>query len=104
MLHRLPPAQSSSSTQPIDPVLRERIRQARWGFNLSAGFASLSATAALAGVVLLFSGHLPQGAVATFGGLTSTAHCMKLSKEANDRLDRLIYNTSMPALPENNHD
>ncbi len=83
--------------QPKDLVLHERIRQARLGFNLSVGFVSLSATATLAGVVLLLSGHLSKGGYATLGGLTSTAvghRCMQLSREANDRLDQLTATTA----------
>ena len=75
-------------------IAQERIRQARWGFNLSVGFVSLSATATLAGIILLLSGHLSQGGYATLGGLTSTAvgsRCMQLSREANDRLDRIRH-------------
>ncbi len=91
MLHLLPPTQSENL------ILHERIRQARWGFNLSVGFVSLSATATLAGVILLLSGNLTQGGYATLGGLTSTAvghRCMQLSREANDRLDCITYDFS----------
>ncbi len=82
------------STQSESLVLHERIRQARWGFNLSVGFAGISATATLAGVILLLSGHLSQVGYATIGGLTSAAvgsRCMQLSREANDRLDRITH-------------
>jgi hypothetical protein len=81
----------SHSTQPEDIVLQERIRQARWAFNLSLAFTSLSAAITLTGVILLATGHLSQGSYITFGGLTSTAvghRCVRLSHEANDRLDR----------------
>ncbi|WP_204151985.1 hypothetical protein [Leptolyngbya sp. CCY15150] len=78
--------------QPDDSILRERIRQAHWGFNLSLVFTSLSAVITVTGVVLLATGQLPQGSYATLGGLTSTAvghRCVQLSRDANDRLDRL---------------
>ena len=89
MTRHLPPS------RPTDSFLQERIRQARLSFNLSAGFVGLSATATLAGIILLLSGNLSQGSYATLGGLTSTAvghRCMQLSREANDRLDRITYN------------
>lgn len=73
---------------------QERIRQARWGFNLSVGFVGVSAIATLTGIILLLTGHLSQGGYATLGGLTSTAvghRCMQLSREANDRLDRISH-------------
>ena len=82
------------STQSESLVLHERIRQARWGFNLSVGFVGISAAAILAGVILILSGHLSQGGCATLSGLTSTAfsrRCMQLSREANDRLDRITH-------------
>jgi len=82
------------STQSEALVLHERIRQARCGFNLSMWFVGVSATATLAGVILLLSGHLSQGGYATLGGFTSTAvshRCMQLSREANDRLDRIAH-------------
>ena len=85
-------SQKPQSDLPENPVLQERIRQARWGFNLSVGFVSISAIATLTGVLLLLSGHLSQGSYATLGGLTSTAvgqRCLQLSREANDRLDRI---------------
>lgn len=87
----------TSSTQSEDPVLHERIRQARLGFNISVGFVSLSATTTLAGAILLLSGHLSHGGYTALGGLCSTAvghRCMKLSRDANDRLD-LIARTNI---------
>ena len=80
------------SHQPEAIILQERIRQARWGFNLSLVFTSISAITTVTGVVLLASGQISQGSYATLGGLTSTAvghRCIRLSREANDRLDRL---------------
>ncbi len=78
--------------QPAAVILQERIRQARWGFNLSLTFTSLSAVITVTGIILLLSGRISQGGYATLGGLTSTAvghRCVQLSREANDRLDRL---------------
>ncbi|WP_190641065.1 hypothetical protein [Oculatella sp. FACHB-28] len=78
--------------QPEANILQERIRQARWSFNNSLAFTSLSAVVTIAGVILLLSGRISQGSYATLGGMTSTAvghRCIQLSREANDRLDRL---------------
>jgi hypothetical protein len=87
----------TSSSQPKHLVIEERVRQARLGFNFCLGFVSLSATVTLAGVILLLTGYLSQGGYATLGGLTSTAvghRCMQLSRDANDRLDRIIETLS----------
>jgi len=78
-------------------ILQERVRQAHAGFNCSLGFVTLSATVTLAGVILLLAGCLSQGSYTALGGLTSTAvahRCMQLSRDANDRLDRIIQNIS----------
>jgi hypothetical protein len=75
-------------------IYQERIRQAKLGFNLSIIFVGASAVFTLIGVVFLLAGHISQGAHATLAGLTSTAvggHCVQLSREANDRLDRLAH-------------
>lgn len=81
--------------QPSHPeaiIWQERIRQARWAFNLSLSFTAISAVITVTGVALLATGHLSQGGYATLGGLTSTAvgrRCVQLAREANDRLDRI---------------
>lgn len=88
MTHSLVP----QPNQPETVILQERIRQACWGFNLSLTFTSISAVITVTGVILLLSGKIPQGSYAALGGLTSTAvghRCVQLSREANDRLDRL---------------
>jgi hypothetical protein len=77
-----------------DLICQERIRQAKLAFNISVIFVAASAGLVLVGVVLLTIGYMPLGTYATIGGLTSTAvgsGCVKLSSEANDRLDRLTH-------------
>jgi len=75
-------------------VLQERVRQARWGFNLSVAFAGTSAVVTIIGLVLLLSNRIsPSAYVAFGGGATSTfmsSRLIKLSSEANDRLDRMM--------------
>jgi hypothetical protein len=73
---------------------RERLRQARWGFNISVAFFGASASVTIVALCLLLSGRTSPsvyGAVA--GGAASTAigsRLIKLSSEANDRLDRMM--------------
>jgi hypothetical protein len=73
---------------------RERLRQARWGFNISVVFFGTSAAVAIIALLLLLSGRTSSSVYgAAAGGLASTAigRCLvKLSSEANDRLDRLM--------------
>jgi hypothetical protein len=84
--HQLPSSESI--------VLQERIRQARWGFNLSVAFAGTSAIVTIAGLVLLLSKQISSSAYGAFaGGAASTAvgsRLIKLSSEANDRLDQMM--------------
>jgi hypothetical protein len=73
-------------------VIVERLRQARLSFNLVLLLTTMSAVISLIGVGFLFSGKVSEGAVTTAGGLTSnivSVRLLKLTKEANDRLDRI---------------
>ena len=75
-----------------DRICQERIRQAKLAFNVSVVFVGASAAITLIGIVFLLAGRVSQGAYAAIGGVTSTAvggRCVQLSREANDRLDRL---------------
>ena len=73
-------------------ICQERIRQARWGFNLAVGFVATSSAITLFGFFLFLTGQTSKGAYIAAGGLSSTAvggRCMQLSRDANDRLDKL---------------
>lgn len=73
-------------------IYAERIRQAHWGFNLELGFVGICSGITLVGCILFLTGQTSKGAYMTVGGLTSTAVggcCMRLSRDANDRLDKL---------------
>jgi nitrate reductase gamma subunit len=83
---------SQQKMSPEDQICQERIRQAKLAFNLSVAFVGTSAVIAIIGIVFLLAGRISQGAYAAIGGLASTAvgsRCVQLSREANDRLDRL---------------
>jgi hypothetical protein len=87
----LPKNSSFSPDLEID-IDRERIRQARWGFNLVAGFVGLSIASIVVGVILFLIGNLTQGSRIAIGGFSATtvgSLCMRLYRETNDRLDRL---------------
>lgn len=68
-------------------IAQERLRQASLSFNL----AFIATTClSLLGVGLLLSGKVPQGTVTTTGGLAFSVRCVQLSKDANDRLDKIL--------------
>jgi hypothetical protein len=73
-------------------LIQERLRQARLSFNLALVLTATSGLVGIAGVVLLFSGKVPEGTITTAGGLASnivSVRCLKLTKDANDRLDQM---------------
>jgi hypothetical protein len=69
-------------------IAEERLFQASFSFKL----ASISATISLIATGLLLTGHLPAGALTAASGAGSTIYiyCLKLAKDANDRLDRIF--------------
>jgi hypothetical protein len=90
------PLASSSETDDYpkmeQDVITERLRQARLSFNLALLLTTVSAAISLVGVGFLFSGKVPEGTITTAGGLTSkivSVHLLTLTKEANDRLDKM---------------
>lgn len=69
-------------------IAEERLRQARYSFNLALGMAATSALIGFAGVGLVLLGK-SEGTITTTGGLASSAYCLQLAKDTNDRLDKL---------------
>jgi hypothetical protein len=77
-------------------IMKERLRQARISFNLAMTATGISFGVSLAGAGLLLTNKLPAGAITTVGGLASSAHCIRLAKDANDRLDHLLEEIRNP--------
>lgn len=75
---------------PIELGMAERLRQARNTSNLALVATALSTCFGLLGALLLLSGKVPEGTVTTAGGLVSGIQCVRLAKDANDRLDKLL--------------
>jgi hypothetical protein len=71
-------------------IIQERIRQASLSFNLSLFATAVSAVVSLTGAGLLLSGNLSEGSISAASGAGSTVYCIKLAKDANDRLDRIF--------------
>ncbi|CBN55876.1 MULTISPECIES: TRADD-N-associated membrane domain-containing protein [Kamptonema] len=70
-------------------IIKERLRQARLSFNLALATTATCAIVGFAGVGLMLLGKAPEGVVTTTGGLSATVYCLKLARDANDRLDEL---------------
>lgn len=71
-------------------IAQERIRQARNTSNLALISTAIATGISLLGAALLLMGRVPEGSVATTGGLATSIHCLHLAKDANDRLDKLF--------------
>ncbi len=74
----------------MSPIIEERLRQARYSFNMAFFATSLSFLISLAGAGMLLSNKVPQGTVLTATGLVSAVEFQKLAKDANDRLDQIL--------------
>ncbi|MEM1393207.1 MAG: hypothetical protein AAGG00_07900 [Cyanobacteria bacterium P01_H01_bin.150] len=69
-------------------IAKERLRQARYSFNLAIVATATSFFISLVGAGILLSNNVPQGTVITAVGLVSGVGCTKLANDANDRLDK----------------
>lgn len=81
---------SSSKANFSQQIVRERIRQARYSFNLALIATGLSACIGFIGAGLLLSGRVTEGTVTATGGMAASVRCAQLAKEANDRLDKTL--------------
>jgi hypothetical protein len=71
-------------------IAQERLRQARYSFNLALVATALSACISLVGAGLLLSGKVPEGTVTAAGGMAASVRCIQLAKDTNDRLDKIF--------------
>ncbi len=79
---------SNSSTK--EKIAQERLRQAILSFNLALTATAISFSLSLIGGGLLLSGKTPSGTITSAVGVVSSAGCLKLAKDANDRLDKIL--------------
>ena len=86
-MNNQPITHSDSTIEMI--IAKERWRQAHYSFNLAFVSTAASALIGFAGVGLVLLGKASEGTITATGGLASTAYCLKLSKDANDRLDKV---------------
>lgn len=71
-------------------IAQERLRQARYSFNLAVAATTVSFLVSILGGGLLLSNKASEGSIATAAGLFSSVGFVKLAKDANDRLDKLM--------------
>ncbi|GBE95724.1 TRADD-N-associated membrane domain-containing protein [Nostoc cycadae] len=71
-------------------IAQERLRQARYSFNLALITTALSAGISIVGAGLLLSGKVPEGGITAAGGIAASVRCVQLAKDTNDRLDKIL--------------
>jgi hypothetical protein len=71
-------------------IAEERLFQASFSFKLASIASVAFASVGLIGAGLLLSGYLSEGTFTATSGAGSTIYCIKLAKDANDRLDRIF--------------
>lgn len=71
-------------------IAQERLRQARYSFNLALVTTTACFFISLVGAGLLLSSKVPEGTVIAAGGLVSSIRCIQLAKDTNDRLDKIL--------------
>jgi hypothetical protein len=71
-------------------IAEERLFQASFSFKLASIATAAFASISLIGAGLLLSGYLSEGTLTAASGAGSTIYCIKLAKDANDRLDRIF--------------
>lgn len=70
-------------------IAKERLRQAQRSFDLAWVTTALCAFIGIGGVILMMTGKTVPGSAATAGGIGATVYCLRLAKDANDRLDKV---------------
>ncbi|MBW4541593.1 MAG: hypothetical protein KME43_20970 [Myxacorys chilensis ATA2-1-KO14] len=82
---------NQKTLSPIErAIAQERLRQARNASNLAHGSAAIALGISVLGLYWGLTGKVPEGALTTTTGMTSTVLCCRLAKDANDRLDHLL--------------
>jgi hypothetical protein len=69
---------------------QERLRQARYSFNMALVSSAVCAGISFMGAAMLLFGKVAEGTVVASSGVLSSAGCIRLAKDANDRLDKIM--------------
>lgn len=70
-------------------IVRERLRQAKYSFNVAIGGMAVCTLVGTIGLGLIVFGKTQEGSILTTGGIVPITVCMQFAKEANERLDAL---------------
>jgi hypothetical protein len=71
-------------------IAQERVRQARYSFNIALTSSAAFTAISFLGAAMLLFGKVPEGATVASSGMLSSAGCVRLAKDANDRLDKIM--------------
>ncbi|MEH1780263.1 MAG: hypothetical protein V7L26_14295 [Nostoc sp.] len=71
-------------------IAQERLRQARYSFNLALIATALSACISLIGAGLLLTGRVTEGSITATGGMAASVRCIQFAKDKNDKLDQVL--------------
>lgn len=69
---------------------QERLRQARYSFNIALASSVTFAAISFLGAIMLLFGKVPEGTVVASSGMLSSVSCIRLAKDTNDRLDKIM--------------
>ncbi len=85
-------SQSQSRTLGLleERIGQERLRQARCSFNIALIASAAFTAIGFVGAAMLLLGRIPEGALVASTSVLSSAGCIRLAKDANDRLDRIM--------------
>jgi hypothetical protein len=75
-------------------VAEERLRHVHQSFNLAIGCITACVVTTFVGIGLVYTGKVGVGIVTGVAGTAPIAHCVKLYREASDRLDELMDESS----------
>lgn len=71
-------------------IANERLRQARYSFNMALSATTASFLISLIGAGLLLSNKISEGTVIAAVGLVSSVQCIQFAKDTNRRLDKIF--------------
>lgn len=90
MTRKITPSPNNSPKQIELSIATERLRQARYSFNVALVITAMSACISLVGGGLLLTGKVSEGAFTAVGGMAVSVRSVQLAKDTNDRLDRVL--------------
>lgn len=79
------------TSKPLEEKIgQERLRQAHYSFNFALTASAAFTAIGFVGAAMLLLGKIPEGTLVASSSVLSSAACIRLAKDANDRLDRIM--------------